>query len=72
MNTQLRYAFGLSKQTKELSMKGYRPFTRTEIDSVRGAFSGRDQDQDRAPFVLGYRTGFRVWFKMRVTSPVGS
>jgi len=41
-------------------MKGCRPFTADEFNAINKAFDGRYEERDRALFVVGYRTGFRV------------
>lgn len=41
-------------------MTGCRPFTDAEIVLVSGSFAGRHAARDRALFVLGVKTGFRI------------
>lgn len=41
-------------------MAGTRPLTDAEVRSLQGAFLGPFALRDRALFVLGYRTGFRI------------
>ena len=41
-------------------MKGSRPFTDDEIVKVLSAFKGRFANRDRALFLLGIKTGFRI------------
>ncbi len=41
-------------------MKGSRPLTDSEIAAVSASFSGRHAVRDRAMFILGIRTGFRI------------
>lgn len=41
-------------------MKGCRPLTNAEIESVAASFRGRYALRNRALFVLGIRTGFRL------------
>jgi len=41
-------------------MKGSRPFTRPEVKKLRTAFKGRNAVRNRAMFLLGINTGFRI------------
>lgn len=41
-------------------MKGCRPLTDREIDEVLQSFGGRYARRDRALFLLGVKTGFRI------------
>ena len=41
-------------------MKGSRPLSDAEIEKVLGAFKGRYAKRDRALFILGIKTGFRI------------
>lgn len=41
-------------------MKGARPLTDVEITAVLGALDGRYSNRDRAMFLLGVRSGFRI------------
>jgi integrase len=42
------------------AMKGCRPLSDAEIGRVAGSFAGRWALRDRALFILGHRTGYRV------------
>ncbi len=41
-------------------MRGTRPLTDEEIEIVSGSFSGRFELRDRALFLLGVKSGFRI------------
>ena len=41
-------------------MKGSRPLTTSEVDAVLESFTGRHATRDKALFVLGIKSGFRV------------
>ena len=41
-------------------MKGCRPLTDEEVDRISDGFSGRYAKRDRALFLLGVKTGFRI------------
>lgn len=41
-------------------MKGCRPLTAGEVEQIAAAFSGRYAKRDRALFLLGVKTGFRI------------
>lgn len=41
-------------------MKGVRPFTDEEIKAIKASFGGRYAARDKALFVVGLRTGFRI------------
>jgi integrase len=43
-----------------MDMKGVRPFTDEEITAIKASFCGRYAARDRALFVVGLRTGFRI------------
>lgn len=48
----------LNRETK--TMKGCRPLTDAEIQAVAGSFAGEYATRDRALFLLGIRSGFRI------------
>ena len=41
-------------------MKGCRPLTEEEVDAVAASFTGQFATRDRALFVLGIKSGFRI------------
>jgi integrase len=45
---------------EQVDMKGVRPFADEEITAIKASFSGRYAARDRAPFVVGLQTGFRI------------
>jgi len=42
------------------AMKGCRPLTDREVEQIAAAFSGRYEARNRALFLLGVKTGFRI------------
>src|SRR5262245_52278435 len=41
-------------------MRGCRPFTDAEVEVIQWSFSGRYAARDRALFLVGVKTGFRI------------
>ena len=50
----------IKKPRFSITMKGCRPLTDEEIDLVLASFFGKYESRDRALFLLGLKSGFRI------------